>query len=435
MAAAKKPDLNILPALGELSFYERIFLNRLRGLSGGSLELRFPSGYRETVGEGNGCPQALSIQSRAFFRKLLFGGSVGFGESYVEGDWEASDLSEVLHLFASNFGALSRIQRSGFNLERLFNRVRHQSRRNSRKKSRRNIEDHYDLSNEFYKTFLDDSMTYSCARFQSENQALEEAQYAKLDRMLELSKINQGGELLEIGSGWGSMALRAAQTIGCKVKSITLSKEQYSYADFCLREAGLSSKAKICLEDYRDQNIPYDAVVSCEMIEAVGKEYLDSYFAVIKRCLKPGSRAVIQVITIPDDRYKRYCRSCDWIQKHIFPGGHLPSPGALRKSFTKAGLSEVHMEAFGRDYTKTLQFWRNRFLKSADRIRSLGFGERFFRKWLYYFSYCEAGFRNGLIDVRHLVLENEMGQKTAGVTDHAAGKKVCKRQNIQRLRS
>lgn len=290
-------------------------------------------------------------------------------------------------------------------LSKKANRIYHKARRNTLERSKENIQEHYDLSNDFYQTFLDPSMTYSSALFHSFEDSLEQAQFNKIDRMLDLAKVGEGDTILEIGSGWGALALRAAQR-GCHVKTITLSKEQYDYAKCLFEREGVSDQVEIALEDYRIQSGRYDAVLSCEMIEAVGHEYLDSYFQVISQSLKLEGRAVIQAITIPDERYESYSRNCDWIQKHIFPGGHLPSLNVIRKHMESAGgATVIKVEAFGHDYAETLRRWATSFNAAESTVDALGFDETFRRKWNYYLSYCEAGFDANLINVHHVVIE------------------------------
>jgi cyclopropane-fatty-acyl-phospholipid synthase len=288
------------------------------------------------------------------------------------------------------------------------NRLYHRARRNTLEKSKANIQAHYDLSNAFYQTFLDPTMTYSSALFRAPSESLEQAQLNKIDRMLDLAGVGAGDSILEIGSGWGALALRAAQR-GCRVKTITLSEAQFDYAKALFKREGVDAQVEIALEDYRIQEGRYDAVVSCEMIEAVGREFLDSYFKVVSRSLKPGARAVIQAITIPDERYESYSRNCDWIQKHIFPGGHLPSPGAIRRHLKNAGEAQLlELHAFGRDYAETLRRWALAFNQAEAKVDALGFDPTFRRKWNYYFSYCEAGFDADLIDVQHAVIEKPL---------------------------
>ena len=390
-----------------LRLKERAFLWMLRGLNCGRLRITFPSGLQRTVGSGSQVSAELRILSDAFFGKVVGGGSVAFGESYVDGDWDSPNLSALLLLMARNQKDLGGIARGFSLLTQQMNRLYHRARRNTLEKSQENIQAHYDLSNDFYKTFLDSTMTYSSALFKSADEDLKQAQLNKIDRMLDLAGVGEGDSILEIGSGWGALALRAARR-GCRVKTITLSHEQFAYAQSLFEREGVSDRVEIVLEDYRAQTGQYDAVISCEMIEAVGKEFLDSYFKVVSQSLKPGARAVIQAITIPDDRYERYSRSCDWIQKHIFPRGHLPSTGAIRSHLASAGGAEVvELQSFGRDYAETLRRWARAFNASAVEVETMGFDAGFRRKWNYYLSYCEAGFDADLIDVQHVVIERD----------------------------
>jgi cyclopropane-fatty-acyl-phospholipid synthase len=385
---------------------ERLFLRALGSLHQGCLRIYFPSGACAQSGDPAFPPIELRIQRPAFFRKVFSGGSVGLGEAYVAGLWTTSDLSGLLTLLAKNQKELGRVQYGFSILAKKMNQLYHRARRNTMQQSRENIQEHYDLSNAFYETFLDPTMTYSSARFLSDEDTLEQAQLNKIDRMLDLAGVKTGDHVLEIGSGWGALALRAAER-GCIVKTITLSEEQFAYAKNCFEQAGVSDRAEVALQDYRTLTGQYDAVLSCEMIEAVGQEYLDSYFRIIQQSLKPGAKAVLQGITIPDERYERYCRSCDWIQKYIFPGGHLPSPGAIRTHVANAGGMEVvQMDSFGHDYAETLKRWTDAFNTRLETVQSLGFDAEFCRKWNYYFSYCEAGFRTELIDVQHVVLRD-----------------------------
>jgi cyclopropane-fatty-acyl-phospholipid synthase len=384
---------------------ERLFLRALGNLNGGRLRIYFPSGACVTLGTASHAPIEMRIETPIFFRKVFSGGSIGLGEAYVAGHWRTPDLSGLLTLLAKNQNELGRVQYGFSIVAQKLNQFYHRARRNTVEQSRANIQEHYDLSNAFYQTFLDPTMTYSSARFRNECESLEQAQLNKIDRMLDLAGITAGDHVLEIGSGWGALALRAAQR-GCSVKTITLSEEQFVYAKNSFEQAGVSKQVEITLQDYRTLNGQYDAVLSCEMIEAVGQEYLDSYFKVIRRSLKPGARAVLQGITIPDERYPRYCRSCDWIQKYIFPGGHLPSPRAIRSHVANSGgMNVLQMDSFGRDYAETLKRWATSFNSKLDTVHSLGFDEAFCRKWNYYLRYCEAGFKTDLIDVKHIVLQ------------------------------
>lgn len=388
-----------------LTLREAIFVRMLKNLQGGSLRIHLPSGAVRIVGDATYPLLEISIHNAAFFKKAFSSGSVGFGESYVDGDWDTPDLSALLTLLSGNQRSLGPLQRGISILARQMNKLYHRARRNTVEKSRENIQEHYDLSNDFYRLFLDRTMTYSSARFKSYYDTLEQAQLYKIDHMLDLAGVQSGDHILEIGSGWGALALRAAQR-GCRVTTITLSQEQFAYAEKLFMDQGVDSLIDLQMLDYRLLEGQFDAVISCEMIEAVGKEYLPSYFEAIQRSLKPGAKAVIQAITIPDERYKAYANSCDWIQKHIFPGGHLPSVGAIQNCVDRAGsMKLLNFESFGKDYAETLSRWSKAFNRNWRKVEPLGFDEPFRRKWNYYFSYCEAGFDNELIDVQHVVLE------------------------------
>lgn len=384
---------------------ERLFIRALGKLQGGSLRIYFPSGACVLLGDTEASPIEMLIDNTQFFRKVFAGGSVGLGEAYVDGLWKTSNLSGLLTLLANNQKELGRVQHGFSVLAKKMNKLYHKARRNTLEQSKENIQEHYDLSNAFYETFLDPTMTYSSARFLNKEDTLEQAQWNKIDRILDLAGVKAGDSVLEIGSGWGALAQRAAER-GCFVKTITLSEEQFAYAKDLFEKEGTSDKVDIALQDYRTLTGQFDAVVSCEMIEAVGHEFLESYFETIQQSLKPGAKAVIQAITIPDERYERYCESCDWIQKYIFPGGHLPSPGAIRSNVNHAGdMKILAMEPFGQDYAETLRRWAGDFNANHGTVNALGFNTEFSRKWNYYFSYCEAGFNANLIDVQHVVLQ------------------------------
>lgn len=388
-----------------LRFKERLIVRALKNLHGGSLRIDFPSGASMIVGDVSSPLLDIEIVDDAFFAKVIFGGSVGFGEAYVDGLWGTSDLTGLLTLLAKNQNDLGRL-RQGFSLfTKKLNQLYHRARRNTLEQSRRNIQEHYDLSNDFYATFLDATMTYSSALFRSVDDSLEQAQWHKIDRMLDLAGVKAGDSILEIGSGWGALAERAALR-GCRVKTITLSEEQFIYARRRFEVAGVADRVDLLIQDYRHLKGEFDAVVSCEMIEAVGHEFLQGYFAMIRQSLKPGAKAVIQAITIPDERYKNYCRNCDWIQKYIFPGGHLPSPEVIRSNIESADdMRVLEMDGFGHDYAETLKRWRLEFNQQQSTVSELGFDAAFCRKWNYYLSYCEAGFTADMIDVKHVVAQ------------------------------
>lgn len=378
----------------------------LRGIRRGQLELRLPDGSVRRFGAPDAEPRArLEVCDGSFFTDVILRGDIGFGESYTRGAWTSPDLTRVIEVFALNLDTADDRSILLSRLGRLINRLRHRARRNTREQSRANIRDHYDLSNDFFSTFLDPTMTYSSAVFAAPDQPLQEAQLHKLGAIMTKADLRPGDHVLEIGSGWGSFAIESSRRTGCTVTSITLSEEQLKLARARAEQAGVADRVSFHLRDYRDMQGRFDKIVSIEMLEAVGHEFLDGYFQTLARLLKPGGRAVIQVITIPHTRYDAYRRGCDWVQKHVFPGGHLPSVEVLRQAVEKTGaLTIEHLEAIGGHYVGTLRSWREQFVQNLPAVRDLGFDEEFCRKWEYYLSYCEAGFATGAIDNVHLVL-------------------------------
>ena len=352
----------------------------------------------------------LIIHDEAFYSRAILGGSVGLGDAYVDGIWSSPDLSKLLILLAANVEKFGPYQKGLSLINHWLNCAFHFLRKNNKKNSLANIQAHYDLSNDFYKTFLDSSMSYSSAYFDGQSLNLQEAQLNKIRRILDLSELKKGNRILEIGSGWGALAFEASDR-ECFIKTITLSKAQYDYVAEKLNAREDKGSIEIALQDYRDETALYDNVISCEMIEAVGKEYLARYFNKIKDVLKEKGTAVLQAITIRDSDYAAYARSCDWIQKHIFPGGHLPSLGVIQKHIDQIdGIEIKNVYSFGSDYAKTLNLWDENFVQSIKQVEALGFDETFQRKWRYYFSYCIAGFANQLIDVQHIVIQRTDAQ-------------------------
>jgi cyclopropane-fatty-acyl-phospholipid synthase len=351
----------------------------------------------------------MRIHNAGFFRKCFLYGDIGFGEAYVDGDWDTPDLTDVIRwmiLNVENNAVMSGSRRSftTVNLLKFVNRFFHLARRNSRTGSSRNIVAHYDLSNEFFGEFLDPSMVYSSAYFETENTELEAAQREKMDRLCRKLRLDSCHHVLEIGCGWGSFAIHAAQNYGCRVTGITISPQQYELARQRVAEAGVSDLVEIRLQDYRLVTGQYDRIVSIEMLEAVGDEFLPVFFAKCHEVLKKSGVLGLQVITSPDSRYETFKQNVDWIQKHIFPGSLLPSIGAVNHAIQKTGdLVLRNLEDFGTHYARTLALWRDQFEKRIDRIRTLGFDETFRRKWNYYLSYCEAAFRMRNISVVQIV--------------------------------
>ena len=393
-----------LPELAaELPRAARRVLTLLRHLRHGSLDVQTPEGELLHFGQDQQPRAAIRITDWAVCEAALKSGDVGFAESFVAGHWTSPDLSALLELLIRNRTALEELFYGGF-WGGLLYRVRHAFNRNTRRGSRKNIQAHYDLGNEFYRLWLDPTMNYSSAWFEGAKSGdLVAAQQAKMRRALAEAQVTPGSRVLEIGCGWGAVAEVAARDFSAHLTGVTLSTEQLAWARDRLTKAGLS--ADLRLQDYRDiADEPFDAVVSIEMFEAVGREYWDGYFRTVAAKLKPGGRACIQSITIRDDLFERYVRSTDFIQQYIFPGGLLPSPSQFRLHAERAGLKVVNELAFGGDYAETLRRWRETFLRHDGRVRELGFDTRFMRLWEFYLAYCEAAFAAGNTDVMQFTL-------------------------------
>lgn len=376
----------------------RIADRLLRRIGVGPLHLTLPSGATETIGTRNTAAEArLQLKSYAFLWKLARRGALGFAESYMDGDFDTEDLKAFFAFYLANEPAITRAFPS-VNATRLADRRFHSRRRNTRDGSRRNIADHYDLGNEFYRQWLDPSMLYSSGIYRSSDATLEAAQQEKLDRILAALELAPGTSLLEIGCGWGALAEAAARR-GAHVDAITISEEQLRAARERVHHASLSGRVDVRFEDYRDTTGSYDRLVSIEMIEAVGEENWPLFFGTIGKRLRPGGVAVLQAITIREDTFAQYRSNPDFIQRYIFPGGMLPTVEQMRRRAEEAGLAFETVERFGASYALTLTEWRQRFEAAWPGIAALGFDERFRRMWRYYLAYCEIGFEQGLIDV------------------------------------
>ncbi len=386
-------------------FWQRIICGWARRISHGRLTLVFPDGQEMIcAGQEAGPAATLRLKSSRLVWKLLRSGSIGFAESYMDGDWESPDVAVLLELALINEEHLKDVIAAPV-ISRICARIRHTLRRNTRSGSRRNIAFHYDLGNAFYSAWLDDTMTYSSALYHRDDLSLDEAQKAKYDRIIDELAIGPDDHVLEIGCGWGGFAERAIRRTGCRVTGLTLSSEQAKFAIERLAKAGLADRSDIRLEDYRDIRGRFTKIVSIEMFEAVGEENWPVYFSRVRELLSDGGKAIVQVITIDESRFDFYRRGADFIQTYIFPGGMLPSVTAFETTATKAGLAVTDRLRFGRDYERTLLLWDRAFSGNWPRIRSLGFDERFHRTWRYYLHYCAAGFRTGRLDVVQFTLE------------------------------
>ena len=373
-----------------------------------SLDVRVALPDGRVIGGGGPDAPLMRVRSNDFFRRLGRDGLIGFGEAFMAGDWDADDPAAVLTPFAARMDKLvpAWMQR----LRHFY--VRHQPRaeRNTKSGARDNIRRHYDLSNDLFAQFLDETMTYSCARFDTEaphderDEALTDAQWRKIDTLLDGTGVGLGTRLLEIGTGWGALAVRAAQR-GATVTTLTLSEEQAAWARERARRAGVSARVDVQLRDYRDVDDRYDAIVSVEMIEAVGHEYWGTYFTTLDRALAPGGKIGVQAILLAHDRMLATLDQYTWISKYIFPGGALPSLRAIEEIVRdQTSLSVDGVDAFGADYARTLRVWREGFDAHAREVDQLGFDATFRRMWDFYLAYCEAGFACGYLDVAQIVL-------------------------------
>ena len=392
---------------GNAGFWERTLLGQLKKIDQGSLSIKM--GKRQlTLGtpSGNHISADIEITNKSFFRKTCLGGSLGVADSYADGDWDTKDLVAVFRLFLQNQDVMDGME-SGW--ASLLNRVARWtymlSQKNTRKGSRKNIALHYDLGNDFYELMLDPTMTYSCGIFASAESTLEQASLAKYDRIIDKLEIQPHHQVLEIGCGWGGFAHRLAERTQAQLTATTISDRQHEYAQERIKKAGFNDRISIIKKDYRDLVGQFDRIVSIEMIEAVGHEFLPSYFSQISDLLLPNGAAMIQGITMPDHRYTQYLKEVDYIRTRVFPGSCVPSASAMIAAAVKdSDLRPADLHDFGYHYSQTLREWRLRFLENENQIKKLGYDEHFRRAWLYYLSYCEAGFEEGYTGDIHLLL-------------------------------
>ena len=385
-----------------VSFYKKNLIKFLEKIKVGSITVN--DDFSKTF--GNGEPRAtIEVVSPRFYRRTLLGGDLGFAESYAKSEWFTDNLTNLISILILNKEKLSGLNIGWNFMTKIFARIGHWRRRNTLSGSKRNIQEHYDLSNEMFMTFLDKTMTYSCGFFENKKDSLYQAQINKIDKILDKVNLEAGDHLLEIGSGWGALAKRAVRRTGCKVTTITLSERQYTYVKKLIKEEKLEDNINIELMDFRKMEGAYDKIVSVEMIEAIGFDLFNPYFAKIESLMKPGGRAAIQAITYPDENYDIYRKGCDFIQKFIFPGSLLPSVAAMNNSVRLTEMEVEDLERIGPHYAKTLSLWNKNFNENIEDIKELGFDQYFINLWNYYFSYCEAGFANGTIDDVQLVLK------------------------------
>lgn len=384
-------------------FFARGFLKLMENIHAGSIEIITPDAEcLQFRGNSEGPHAYLKINDWLACSDILKGGDIGVAEAYRDKKIETTDLLSLLLLALSNQDILEKFLHGSF-FGTIFYRLRHLMNRNTRQGSQKNIHAHYDIGNTFYRLWLDSSMTYSAAIFERENQSLLEAQHAKYDRLLDLLEVRRGNHILEIGCGWGGFAERAAQR-GCYVTGISLSKEQLAWAKDRVKGTIAQNRTHFIHQDYRDISGQYDAIVSIEMLEAVGKKYWPVYFKKIRSSLKPSAKAAIQSITIDDKHFDDYQRGTDFIQQYIFPGGMLPSKKKIIQETNRAGLKLDNDHRFGFDYARTLRMWRENFEANLDHIRSQGFDDAFIRLWRFYLCYCEAGFLTRRTDVCQVML-------------------------------
>ena len=389
---------------------ERVVLSAADRIRIGRLTVVLPDGQVRVVGDPTSDRHAeIRVHDAEAATRLLLRGETGAGEGYMDGLWTSPDLVGLIELAAVNRSALALDAGWWHKPLQLPVTLAHRARRNTRDNARRNIHAHYDLGNDLYRLFLDETMTYSAAVFEHDGQSLADAQRAKYRRLADDARLEPGMHVLEIGSGWGGFALYAAGERGCRVTTITISTEQHDLARERVREAGLEHLVDVQLRDYRDVEGTFDAVVSIEMLEAVGAEYYDAYFRAVDRALKPGGRFALQVITFPDVAYEPQRRGANWIQTYIFPGGLCPSLAVIERSLHGTRLLVREARDIAPSYVRTLAAWRERFLANADAVRALGFDERFIRMWEYYLALSQAGFATGLSQDHQIVLEKSRG--------------------------
>ena len=400
---------------------KRILFSRLTGLQYGSItfregetEMRF--GQSHPTSDLTEIHVTLDIKNTQFYGEVVFGGSIGAGEAYMQGYFECSNLTDLIRLMARNQSLLDNLEQGLARLTAPIQKWLHFINKNTQLGSRRNIAAHYDLGNDFFEMMLDPTMMYSSAVFQSPDQTLEEASYTKLDMICKKLALTKADHVLEIGTGWGGFAIYAAKHYGCRVTTTTISQQQYLLASARIEAEGLSDQIEILLSDYRELKGTYDKLVSIEMIEAVGHQFYDTYFGKCSQLLKPNGLMLLQAITISDQRYESATKSVDFIQRYIFPGSCIPSVTAMLNSITKStDMRLFNLEDIGPHYATTLARWRQNFFKHIDEIRALGYPETFIRMWDFYLCYCEGGFEERALGDVHLLLVKPENRRSSEI--------------------
>jgi cyclopropane-fatty-acyl-phospholipid synthase len=383
----------------------RLLVKRMARLERGTLELHDAEGTQHFGRAGSSLRARIEVLDPQFWADAVFGGSSGAGEAYIHGLWRCDDLTALVRIMVANRNVLEDVDRGVARVAGFARRFGHWLNRNSRKGSRRNISAHYDLGNDFFALFLDPTMNYSCGIFPSADATMEEGSIAKMDAICRKLDLRGEDHLVEIGTGWGGLAIHAASRYGCRVTSTTISRAQYALAVERVRAAGLEDRIELLLHDYRDLDGQYDKLVSVEMIEAVGHRYLDTYFQACSRLLKPSGLMLLQSITIRDQHYQQALREVDFIQRFVFPGGFLPSIAAIEASVARAtDLQLLHLQDIGLHYATTLRKWRDRFFDNIDKVRALGHSDAFVRLWEFYLCYCEGAFLERNVSAAQLLL-------------------------------
>lgn len=395
---------------------ERAVRARLAGIEHGQITLVDGNEHHHYGRRTERCPLSVTVRVHdpRFWSELAFGGSIGAGEAYMQGYWSVNDLTALVRILLQNRAVLDGMETGLARLTGPLQQALHWLNRNTREGSRRNIAAHYDLGNGFFQLFLDPTLMYSSAIFEHPKQTLEQAQRTRLERICRKLDLKPTDHLLEIGTGWGGMAIHAAQHYGCRVTTTTISRRQYELARERIAAAGLDERITVLLEDYRDLTGQYDKLVSIEMIEAVGHQFYDTYFRQCGRLLKDNGLMLLQAITIADQRYEQARKSVDFIQRHIFPGSIIPSVTAMLDATTRASdLKLAHLEDIGPHYATTLRVWRENFLGNLAQVRALGYPEEFIRMWEFYLCYCEGGFAERALGDVHMLLAKPGNRRTA----------------------